>query len=122
VKNAPVLFIAISVLLALSPLAANALTFTLSDDAIMALDYDESNYFVGYNEDIFLLSVTDVNGPGVKFDILFSDPYNLSGHSLGALYRVSSSFGEGSGLLAGRDIYMFDAFALKFTLLSSRSA
>jgi hypothetical protein len=119
-KHAQMLFIVICSLLALFPFAANALTFTLSDDAIMALDYNESTIYHPpyYGGDTHLLAITDVNGPGVQFDILFSDPQNKRGQSP-AFYWNSSLYG-GKGVLAGRDISMFDAFALKFTLLSAK--
>ncbi len=107
-------------ILALSPFAAYGLTFTLSDDAIMALDYKEYNYYPSpyYGNDTHILAITDVNGPGVQFDILFSDPHNYRGQ-YPSFYWTSSVYG-GNGVLAGRDISMFDAFALRFTLLSAR--
>jgi hypothetical protein len=95
--------------LTLSSFAAYGLTFTLSDDAIMALD---CRYSTGVHT-ATISNITDVPGPGVQFDIIIPNPHTDS------VNWTSSIFG-GKGKLAGRDISMFDSFALKFTLLSAR--
>jgi hypothetical protein len=110
-KHTLVLSVVISSILSLFAFTANALTFTLSDDAIMALDYD---YYNCGDPCAIITKITDVPGRGVRFDILvdnpFGDPY---------LQRISGIEG-GKGILTGIDISRFDAFALKFTLLSAR--
>ncbi|MGA2677705.1 MAG: hypothetical protein ABSF37_00230 [Sedimentisphaerales bacterium] len=118
-KHTSVLFVVICSILAVSPFAAYGLAFTLSNDAIMALDYNDRDFYYPYINEAPILAITDVNGSGVQFDILFPDPHNYSGQYPPLLERTSSVRG-GNGVLAGRDISMFDAFALKFTLLSAR--
>ena len=113
------LFVIICSILALFPFAAYGLTFTLSDDAIMALDYNDHAFFPYISNEAPILAITDVNGSGVQFDILFSDPHNYTGQYPPVLDRTSSVRG-GNGVFVGRDISMFDAFALKFTLLSAK--
>jgi hypothetical protein len=94
-------------ILVLFSYTAYGLTFTLSDDAIMALDFNEGRIGV-------ISKITDVPGPGVRFDIVIHDTRKDS-------LVWTSSINGGQGILTGRDISMFDAFALKFTLLSARS-
>ena len=107
-KNAKAFFVVICFILTLIPFVAYGLTFTLSDDAIMALDY---NY--NFNGHVAAItSITDVEGPGVRFDIVIPNTRTDS------LAWMSTIYG-GAGKLTGRDISMFDSFALKFTLLSA---
>jgi len=113
-KHAQVFFVFACFILALSPFAARGTTFTLSDSALMRLDY---NYTSGYPQGITITNITDVEGPGVKFDILYSDPLNIHGKPP-SLYWTSCIYG-GSGALTGCDISTFDAFSLKFTLVSA---
>jgi hypothetical protein len=101
-------------LLALYPFAACGTTFTLSDSALMSLDYD---YPVYYGQSPIAVNITDVAGSGVKFDFTYSDPRNSQG-KIPCLYWTSSIDG-GNGTLANRDISTFDAFALKITLVSA---
>ncbi|MFA6185836.1 MAG: PEP-CTERM sorting domain-containing protein [Phycisphaerae bacterium] len=91
--------------------AASGATFTLSDSALMSLDYK----YPGTPTTV--VSVTDAAGPGVRFDILYPDPRNAHGENP-TLYLTSSIYG-GNGSLTGIDISSFDAFALKFTLISA---
>lgn len=98
------------------PFSTLGLTFTLSDDAIMALDFNEPYDGLTYSRNSDIIAINNVKGPGVQFDIHFSAPFSNYSKTA-ALYWVSSLFG-GKGVLAGRDISMFDSFALKFTLLS----
>jgi PEP-CTERM motif len=101
-------------LLALHPFAAYGTTFTLSDSALMSLDYD---YPVSYGQSSIPVTITDVAGSGVKFDFTCPDPLNIHG-KIPCLYWTSSIYG-GNGILANRDISTFDAFALKITLVSA---
>ena len=87
-----------------------AATFTLSDSALMSLDYKYSGVSTS------VVSVTNVAGAGVRFDLLYPDPLNANGQKP-VLYLTSSIYG-GSGSLTGIDISSFDAFALKITLIS----
>ncbi len=106
-KNA---LIVVSILV-LCPFAAQGASFTLSDDALMRLDYKYSG------KDTIMKSITDVGGLGVRFDFLYPDPQKIRGMSP-SLYFTSCIYG-GSGALTGIDIGSFDAFALKFTLVSA---
>jgi hypothetical protein len=101
-------------LLALCPFAAFGTTFTLSDGALMSLDYD---YPVSYGQSPIPVTITDVAGSGVKFDFTCPDPRNSQGE-IPCLYWTSSIYG-GRGTIANRDISNFDAFALKITLVSA---
>ena len=87
---------------------AIAENFTLSDDDLMLLD----RHFncVSSSEVIYK---TDTEGPGVEFDIHFPDT-NSPNH----LITYVSCKNGGEGLLTGIDISDYDAFALKFTLVS----
>jgi hypothetical protein len=115
VKHTSILFVVICSILALSPFAAYGLTFTLSDDAIMALDYDYCNSeFYGTEPVPVITNIKNLEGVGVQFDILNPNP-SIDYY----LYWMSTIHG-GNGVLVGRDISMFDAFALKFTLLSAK--
>lgn len=109
-KNAWTVLCIISVLY---PIAARGTTFTFSDDALMSLDYKYESTYTSAS----ILSITNIEGPGVRFNFLYPDPLNSSG-KYPSLHWVSCIYG-GSGTLTGRDISMFDAFALKFTLLSA---
>jgi hypothetical protein len=114
-KTNQVIFSIISLsLLALYPFAACGTTFTLSDSALMSLDYD---YPVYYGQSPIAVNITDVAGSGVKFDFTFPDPLNSKG-KIPSLCWTSSIYG-GNGTLANRDISTFDAFALKITLVSA---
>ncbi len=100
-------------LLVLHPIAVHGATFTLSDSALMSLDYDFP--FHGMQPEI--TGITDVAGPGVQFDILYSDPRYIRDQMPNVSW-TSCIYG-GNGSLTGIDISPFDAFALKFTLLSA---
>lgn len=94
---------------------AAARTFTLSDADLMSLDvYQDSNP----EKDSNAPSITakrDIPGPGVEFDIHFPpDNKSKNNHSL----TYVSCNNRGQGALVGIDINDFDAFALKFTLIS----
>jgi hypothetical protein len=110
-KNTWIVSCIISWSLLVCPLAAHGTSFTLSDEALMSLDYKYSG------EDTIMNSITNVAGPGVQFDFLYADPRNSNGKEP-ALYWTSCIYG-GSGTLTGIDISSFDAFSLKFTLVSA---
>jgi hypothetical protein len=104
-------------LVVVCPFAAYGTTFTLSDNALMSLDYNYQSFFetsdrIGGS----VLNITDVAGPGVKFDIRFSDPLCIQ--KFPDLEWVSCIY-AGKGDLTGIDIHSYDTFALKFTLLSA---
>jgi hypothetical protein len=101
--------------LVLCPLVAHGTSFTLSDDALMNLDYDFPYLYYGNHPEI--TSITNMTGPGVRFDILYSDPRYIR-DQMPIVYWTSCIDG-GNGSLTGIDISSFDAFALKFTLLSA---
>ena len=114
-KNVRVILSIISLsLLALYPFAVCGTTFTLSDSALMSLDYDY-HYYSG--QSATMVNITDVAGPGVKFDFTYPDPRNSQGE-IPSLYWTSCIYG-GNGALANRGISTFDAFALKITLVSA---
>ncbi len=83
-------------------------SFTLSDEDLMLLDWHNDRY-----SSATVINKTDVPGPGVEFTIRFPD--NTSKNN--SVTYVSCKSGS-DGLLTGADINDFDAFALKFTLLS----
>jgi hypothetical protein len=89
--------------------------FTLSDEDIMSLDvYENSN--PKYDPNVpKIVAQRDVPGPGVEFDIYF--PPDNSQKSNYCMTYVSCS-NRGTGALVGIDVNNFDAFALKFTLVS----
>lgn len=90
----------------------HAATCTLSDKALMRLDWDTEHWY-SPPWTATIADVRDVAGPGVEFDIhyLGNDDQNDS------LHRVSSKWG-GNGYLAGIDISSYEAFALRFRLIS----
>jgi hypothetical protein len=94
--------------LALFSTLAIAKDFTLSDDDLMLLD--RHFYHFSTSE---VISKTDVEGPGVEFEIYLPDT-NGPGDSID--YVSCTNGGEGS--LTGIDISEYDAFSLKFTLVS----
>lgn len=83
-------------------------SFTLSDEDLMALDWHFDR-----NSSAAVIQKTDVPGPGVEFTIHFPD-ITSKNHSI--TYVSCKNGGEGS--LTGIDVNDYDAFALKFTLLS----
>jgi len=87
---------------------AMAESFTLSDDDLMLLDY----HFYRHSSSEVIYK-TDVEGPGVEFDIYFPDNTRKNK----SVTYVSCKNG-GEGILTGIDISAYDAFALKFTLVS----
>jgi len=113
-KHAQVFFVFACFILALSPFVARGTPFTLSDSALMRLDY---NYTSGYPQGATITNITDIAGVGVQYDILYSDPLNSHG-KLPSLCLLSTTWG-GSGALTECDISTFDAFSLKFTLVSA---
>jgi PEP-CTERM motif len=113
-KHAQVFFVFACFILALSPFAARGTTFTLSDSALMSLDYD----FIYYsNQSGTITKITDVPGPGVQFDISFPDPLEKKG-TVPDIFWTSCIYG-GQGIFAHRDISTYNSFALKFTLISA---
>lgn len=104
-------------LLALCPFAAHGTEFTLSDEALLSLDYQYEEWYYG-QKDTSIFNIVDVPGPGVQFDFLYPDPQNNDDKSP-RLYLTSSIYG-GNGSLTGIDISTFDAFTLKFTVLSAQ--
>lgn len=96
------------------PFAANGTTFTLSDSALMSLDYDFIYYF---GQSVTMTSITDVPGTGVIFDFSFPDPHNLQGE-VPELFWTSCIYG-GHGILTQQDISAYNAFALKITMISA---
>ena len=86
--------------------------FTLSDAALMSLDWDNRNLYIPPHT-ASVVDRRDVSGPGVEFDIHY--PGNRAPDS--SLECVSSKFG-GAGSLVGIGISAYDNFELKFTLLS----
>ncbi len=116
-KDVKIFFFVLILSFLLFPFTSHALTFTLSDDAIMALDYNNQDSYYNCGPDAHIIAITDIPGPGVQYNILFSDPYS-NGPWWPALEWISS-VRDGNGILAGRDVTMFDAFALKFTFLSA---
>jgi predicted outer membrane repeat protein len=104
------LFIIILVLLELMTPKASAMKLTLSDEGLMALD-EYSTRIIGLKATI--LEKRDIEGSGVEFDIYFpsnkypdnSIYYYFSEHKLNEVFQ-------------GIDVPSYDAFELKFTIIS----
>jgi hypothetical protein len=100
-----VILILILVLFSTLAIAKN---FTLSDNDLMLLDWHLNHHHAAE-----VISKTDVEGPGVEFEIYFPDT-NGPGRSI---EYVSYKY-NGEGSLTGINISAYDAFSLKFTLVS----
>ena len=100
-------------ILILCPFAVYGATFTLSDEALLSLDYE----LQPFSSNSTILNITNVEGPGVQYDILYPDPTRI-GSKWPELEWISCIHG-GKGSLTGIDISSFDAFALKFTMVSA---
>ena len=89
--------------------------FTLSDEDLMALDvYQDSN--PKYDPNVpKIVAQRDISGPGVEFDIYFP-PDNKRKDNYALAYVSCNN--RGKGTLVGIDVNDFNAFALKFTLIS----
>lgn len=85
--------------------------FTLSDADLMSLDCYADRNDPNYNAAV--VDKRDIPGPGVEFDIHFPD--NSEQH---ASVRYVSSKYCGEGELVGIDVNDYDAFSLKFTIVS----
>ncbi len=88
---------------------ARAANFTLSDAALMTLDYQ----MFSQTDKARIVGRRDVPGDGVEFDICF--PRNVQPYE--GVYYVSSQ-GGGAGTLMSIDPNPYDNFALNFTLVS----
>ena len=88
-----------------SPVMGTA--FTLSDAALMSLDWAPP----GRGE---VIAQRDVPGLGVEFDFFF--PGNQFPEN-GCYYKSTNE--GGSGTLSGIDVSMYDSYDLKFTLVSA---
>ncbi len=104
------LFIIISALAGLMTPKTSAMKLTLSDEGLMALD-EYSRHVSGLKATI--LERRDIDGPGVEFDIYF--PSNKSpGHSIYYFFSKDKL----KEMLQDIDVASYDAFELKFTLIS----
>jgi len=92
----------------ISPLAAE--DFTLSDNALMTM-LDQTNKHVFSKSSI--VEKRDIPGPGVEFDIYF--PGTTPGERS---FQCVATKNEPNNPLFASDVRVFDAFALKFTLLA----
>jgi len=109
-KKQKMLFIIISVLLGLMTPKASAMKLTLSDEGLMALDeYSKRN--IGLKATI--LEKRDIEGSGVEFDIYF--PGNK--HPDHSIYYFFSEH-KLKEVFQGIDVASYDAFELKFTIIS----
>lgn len=104
-------FVIILVLLELMAPKASAIKLTLSDEGLMALD-EYARYMAGLKATI--LEKRDIEGPGVEFDIYF--PGNK--HPYNSIYYVFSEQ-KLKDVFQGIDVASYDAFELKFTLISA---
>ena len=97
---------------AITPYSAKATDFTLSDSAIMSLDYNMSNFFVP-PPTASIVSKQDIPGTGVQFTIHF----NSTNYPDYFCLQVSDK-DYGAGTLAGIDVSGYSNYSLKFTLVS----
>ncbi len=105
-----IFFVIILVLLELMAPKASAIKLTLSDEGLMALD-EYSSYISGLKATI--LEKRDIEGSGVEFDIYF--PGNKRPDN--SIYYVFSEQ-KLKEVFQGIDVASYDAFELKFTLIS----
>jgi hypothetical protein len=92
--------------------SAKATDFTLSESAILSLDYNLSSYWAP-PPTATLMSEQDIPGTGVLFNFHFLGTSYLDCFR----YQVSDST-YGAGTLAGLNVGAYSNFDLKFTLLS----
>jgi hypothetical protein len=95
----------------LSAAPATGQNFTLSDTGLVSLDW-----YHGHGN-ATITNQTNISGPGVLFYIHF--PGNEQPDSV---FRYLSCEYGGAGLLAGLNVSMYDAFELKFTIVSINGA
>lgn len=98
--------------LLIAPAPAQATDFTLSDSAIMSLDYNLQDYY-GPPITSTITSEQDIPGTGVQFNIHFPSTNSLDCFR----FQVSDST-HGAGTLAGLNVSTYSNFVLKFTVLS----
>ena len=91
---------------------ASATDFTLSDSAILSLDYNLSNTDYQPSPPT-ILSEQDIPGTGVEFTVHFVDTNGVDAY----FYRISDSK-YGAGTLAGMNVGSYSNFDLQFTVLS----
>ncbi|UCG15862.1 MAG: hypothetical protein JSV19_11265 [Phycisphaerales bacterium] len=89
-----------------------AANVTLSDAAILLLDYDMHDQFQP-NLTATIVDTRDIPGPGVEFDIQF---FGLDYEDT-QFWHLSSEYG-GSGALVGLDLSPYGNFQLRFTLVA----
>src|SRR2546426_881571 len=89
-------------------LAAKATDFTLSDSAIMSLDYNLSNSYAP-PPTASVVSKEDISGLGVQFNIHFPST-NSPDYTL---FQVSDK-NYGAGTLANMDVSAYSNFRLQF--------
>ena len=87
-------------------------SFTLSDAALMSLDWNQQDYYGGPIRSR-ILERRDIPGPGVEFDIFFAGNTGNNG-----LFFADSSSKGGSGALIGQNISAYNSYDQVFTLLS----
>jgi hypothetical protein len=91
---------------------ANASDFTLSDVAIISLDYNMSSSY-SHPPSATIVSKEDILGSGVQYNIHF----NSTNSADSFLFQVSDKT-HGAGSLRGIDVSSFSNFSLQFTVLS----
>ena len=98
------------VLLSIS--AAGGASFTLSDAALMSLDWNEQDYYAQPLK-ARILERRDIPGPGVEYDIFFPSSIGMD-----RCLTCISSWRGGSGALVGLNVSMYATYDLLFTLKS----
>lgn len=93
--------------------SVTASDFTLSDSAILSLDYNVMTNYYSPPLTATIVSKQDIAGPGVQFNIHFNDTNWVDCE----IFNVSSSK-YGAGTAAGIDVSAYSNFSLAFTLLS----
>ena len=109
IKTASQIGIGLAVVLALVPLAGGV-SFTLSDAALMSLDWNFQHYYV-QEVKARILERRDIPGPGVEFDILYPSASGLDR----CFFALSSSRG-GWGTLLWNDVGVYARYELLITL------
>jgi hypothetical protein len=109
-KSRHLLATSLACALAASPVMAT--DFTLSESAMMSLDYNNSASF-GMPLTSSILTNQDIPRIGVQYTIRF-----VSTNLLTSTFFHLSDSRHGAGTLAGADVSAYKKFALKFTLIA----
>jgi hypothetical protein len=107
------IWFAVFVCALIAALPAKATDFTLSEAAILSLDYNNPDNYYSPPPTATITSEQDIPGTGVKFTIHFA-----STNAWDTFRLQASDKNNGAGTLGGLNVSAFANFDLKFTLVS----